>query len=56
MDRVLTSRKYRIPTKFDAYPGLPHYFRRFPDAPGNKEWDQNMTEGIKWLQDFVKSR
>ncbi|KKP07807.1 hypothetical protein THAR02_00015 [Trichoderma harzianum] len=41
--------RLRVSTKLHAYPGYPHFFRRFPNCPANKSWDNDLLEGIEWM-------
>lgn len=39
------------PTKKHIFPGLPHAFRKYPDLPSSKRWDELTLEGIQWCLD-----
>ncbi|KAK0767185.1 hypothetical protein N5P37_000919 [Trichoderma harzianum] len=41
--------RLRVSTKLHIYPGYPHFFRRFPNCPANKSWDNDLLEGIEWM-------
>ncbi|KAL7929704.1 Alpha/Beta hydrolase protein [Trichoderma chlorosporum] len=41
--------RLQVPTKLHAYPGYPHFFRRFPNCPANEAWDNDLLEGIEWM-------
>ncbi|KAK3692311.1 alpha/beta hydrolase fold-3 [Podospora appendiculata] len=38
-----------VPTKKHVFPGLPHAFRKYPDLPSSKRWDDRTVESIQWL-------
>jgi acetyl esterase/lipase len=37
-----------VPTKKHVFPGLPHAFRRWPDLPSSKRWDDVTLGSIQW--------
>ncbi|QYT01686.1 Abhydrolase_3 domain-containing protein [Trichoderma simmonsii] len=41
--------RLRVLTKLHVYPGYPHFFRRFPNCPANKNWDSDLLEGLQWM-------
>lgn len=39
------------PTKKHVFSGMPHAFRKYPDMPSSKRWDELTIEGIRWCLD-----
>ncbi|KAK3945496.1 alpha/beta-hydrolase [Diplogelasinospora grovesii] len=38
-----------VRTKKHIFPGLPHAFRKYPDLPSSKRWDDLTVESVQWL-------
>ncbi|KAJ9156960.1 Alpha/beta-hydrolase [Coniochaeta hoffmannii] len=43
--------RLQVPTKKHVFPGLPHAFRRWPDLPSSKSWDDATLSSIRWCLD-----
>ncbi|KAL1880594.1 hypothetical protein VTK73DRAFT_5399 [Phialemonium thermophilum] len=37
-----------VPVKKHVFPGMPHAFRKYPDLPSSRRWDELMVESIRW--------
>ncbi|OIW35406.1 alpha/beta-hydrolase [Coniochaeta ligniaria NRRL 30616] len=46
-----TLERLQVPTKKHIFPGLPHAFRRWPDLPSSKRWDEVTLGSIQWCLD-----
>ncbi|KAB5530551.1 putative lipase/esterase [Coniochaeta sp. 2T2.1] len=43
--------RQHVPTKKHVFAGLPHAFRRWPDLPSSKRWDEVTLNSIRWCLD-----